>query len=161
MDLPSDPFGLLHTWVEVLLDGPWIALEGLILDASYLSGVRNQIGESRGFCGYAVATCSLSSPPVEWAGTDTFIQREAITEDLGLYDDPDALYAEHGANLVGFKRWLFAHIVRHRMNLAEKQEMLLHMIGDTDWRPVHAQKKPGSGRRPLRTRCAGAPARRT
>ena len=32
------------------------------------------------------------------------------------FDDPDAFYARHGANLRGPKRWLFVHAVRRWMN---------------------------------------------
>jgi hypothetical protein len=110
------PATILHSWVEVAPEGDWIALEGVILDDPYLQAVQETLGAARDFCGYAVATRDLGNPNVEWSGMDTFIQREAIAEDLGIYDDPDTLYAEHGTNLKGLKRWLYAHIVRHRMN---------------------------------------------
>jgi hypothetical protein len=39
-----------------------------------------------------------------------------VNRDLGSYDDPDAFYAQHHANLSGFREWLYRHVVRHRMN---------------------------------------------
>ena len=46
------PQSIVHSWVEVLHDGRWINLEGFILDAGYLDGVRCLFPEARGdFCG--------------------------------------------------------------------------------------------------------------
>lgn len=49
-------------------------------------------------------------------GEDTYIQKEGINHDFGVFDSPDAFYARHGSNLSGFKRWLYVHVVRHWMN---------------------------------------------
>jgi len=54
--------------------------------------------------------------PIEWQGADTFIQKEGITLDYGVFDCPDDFYDQYGANLGGLKRFLFRHIVRKRMN---------------------------------------------
>jgi hypothetical protein len=53
---------------------------------------------------------------VDWVGKDTFIQKDGINHDFGLFDSPDAFYAQHGVNLSGLKRWLFVHTIRHAMN---------------------------------------------
>ena len=37
-------------------------------------------------------------------------------DDFGVFDSPDEFYARHGSNLSGLKRWLYAHVIRHRMN---------------------------------------------
>jgi hypothetical protein len=55
-------------------------------------------------------------PPVEWKGTDTFIQNLGINHDFGIYNNPDSFYAQHGSNLSGFKSMLYSHVVRHWMN---------------------------------------------
>ena len=39
-----------------------------------------------------------------------------FTIDMGVFADPDAFYARHGANLSGIKRWLYRHFIRHWMN---------------------------------------------
>jgi transglutaminase-like putative cysteine protease len=54
-----------HSWVEVLLDGRWVALEGVILDRAYLDGVRAKVGDRGGCLGYAVGTDDLADPPVQ------------------------------------------------------------------------------------------------
>jgi transglutaminase-like putative cysteine protease len=110
------PRRIIHSWVEVWMNRRWIALEGFILDAPYLSSLQQRFPQTRRFCGYGVATTDLSAPGVEWRGKDTFIQKEGIVADFGVFDDPDAFYAKHGSNLNGARRWLFSTVVRHRMN---------------------------------------------
>lgn len=110
------PQRIIHSWVEVWLDDHWISLEGFILDAQYLASLQQRFPQARHFCGYGAATPDLSAPAVEWRGEDTYIQKEGIADDFGTFDSPDAFYRCHGSNLSGLKRWLFVHIIRHRMN---------------------------------------------
>ena len=111
------PRSIIHSWVEVWVADRWVRLEGFILDHAYLSALQQRFADHRGpFCGYGVATPDLQCPAVEWRGTDTFIQKDGINHDFGLFDSPDAFYAEHGANLSGLKRWLYQRVVRHCMN---------------------------------------------
>lgn len=110
------PQRIIHSWVEVSLDGSWIALEGFILDAPYLASLQRRFPQARRFCGYGAATPDLSAPGVEWRGQDTYIQKEGIADDFGIFDSPDAFYARHGSNLSGLKRWLYERVIRHRMN---------------------------------------------
>jgi hypothetical protein len=110
------PQRIIHSWVEVSLGDRWIALEGFILDAPYLASLQSRFPDARRFYGYGAATPDLSAPGVEWRGQDTYIQKEGIADDFGTFDSPDAFYARYGSNLSGPKRWLFEHVVRHRMN---------------------------------------------
>lgn len=110
------PQRIIHSWVEVWHQDRWIALEGFILDAPYLASLQRPFPQARAFCGFGAATPDLSAPGVEWRGQDTYIQREGIVDDFGVFDDPDAFYARHGSNLGGLKRWLFKHVMRHGMN---------------------------------------------
>ena len=110
------PQRIIHSWVEVSLEGRWIALEGFILDATYLASLQRRFPQARRFCGYGAATADLSAPGVEWRGQDTYIQKEGIADDFGVFDSPDAFYARHGSNLSGLKRWLYRRVIRHAMN---------------------------------------------
>lgn len=111
------PTSIIHSWAEVLVDGRWTALEGVILDRHYLAGLREHLPAARGaFLGYGVGTDDLDAPPIDWDGRDTAIQMTGVNADLGIFDDPDALYAAHGSNLTGVRSWLFRHWVRRRMN---------------------------------------------
>jgi hypothetical protein len=110
------PQRIIHSWVEVWFEGRWVCLEGFILDADYLRSLQRRFPGTRRFCGFGAATPDLSAPAVEWRGEDTFIQKEGIVDDFGAFDDPDAFYAKHGANLSGVKRWLYVRVVRRWMN---------------------------------------------
>ena len=110
------PASIIHTWTEVLVGGRWVGLEGVILDAAYLSGVRAHTGCSGPFLGYGVGTDNLADPPVEWRGTDTVVQATGIDQEFGVYDDPDSFYRAHGVNARGLKGWLYSQVMRKAMN---------------------------------------------
>lgn len=112
------PREIIHSWVEVAHQGKWISLEGVILDTAYLHALQHQFPNSGDpFCGYAVATSHLSSPQVGWCGEDTYIQKDAIIRDLGVFDSPDNFFTQYGVNLSGLKALLYRHIFRRRINL--------------------------------------------
>jgi transglutaminase-like putative cysteine protease len=111
------PAEILHSWVEVRHEGRWIALEGVILDAAYLDGVRGANPRTTGaFLGYGVGTTRLGDPGVAWTGDHTFVQATGLARDLGTFADPDAFYRAHGTNLGRALGWLFRRFVRHAMN---------------------------------------------
>ena len=111
------PKYIIHSWVEVFYEGCWINLEGFILDQPYLSAIQAKFSSEKGsFCGYGVATTCLSNPEVDWQGKDTYIQKEGIHDDYGVYDSPDDFYSEVGTNLSGFKKWLYERLIRHLIN---------------------------------------------
>ena len=110
------PQRIIHSWVEVAFEERWVNLEGFILDARYLASLQRRFPGRQRFCGYGAATPDLSAPRVEWQSQDTYIQKDGISDDFGVFDSPDAFYARHGSNLSGLKRWLYSHVIRHRMN---------------------------------------------
>jgi transglutaminase-like putative cysteine protease len=111
------PRNIIHSWVEVWFEEKWVNLEGFILDRPYLKSVQSKFSAVEGaFCGFAVAIPDFRNPPIEWKGTDTYIQKDGINHDFGVFDDPDTFYERHGANLSGIKRFLFRHVVRKWMN---------------------------------------------
>lgn len=111
------PDEISHTWAEARLGERWLALEGLILDQRYLQSVQRAFGQcAHTFVGYGVATPDLQHPPIEWTGGDTFIQREGIARDFGVFDAPDDFYAVHGTNLRGIKGWLYRRWFHQRLN---------------------------------------------
>lgn len=109
------PQEILHSWVEVQLDDRWITLEGFILDAEYLAALQTAFPDRTDLCAYGAGTDRLSSPDVDWRGTDIFIQKTAIDRDLGVFDAPDDFYAGH-RQLTGLRGVLYRHGVRHWMN---------------------------------------------
>ena len=111
------PKYIIHSWVEVYFDGRWINLEGFILDEQYLTSLQQMFNQTTDFYGFGVATKCLSSPGTDWRGTDTYIQKEGIHDDFGVYNSPDEFYFEKGTNLSGLKRWLYQKVIRHFINM--------------------------------------------
>lgn len=112
------PRYILHSWVEVFYNNHWINLEGFILDKEYLAAIQQKFSNTQNtFCGYGIATPCLSNPPVNWTGQDTYIQRDGIHHDFGLFNSPDEFYAKHGTNLSGLRRLLYVYFIRHLINM--------------------------------------------
>ena len=110
------PARILHTWVEVWHAERWVALEGVIVDAPMLAVLQAQFPSRPDLCAFGVATDCLQAPPVDWRGGDTFIQKAAITGDLGAFAAPDLVYEKPGQDLPPLKALLYRHLVRHWMN---------------------------------------------
>ncbi len=111
---PSD---LVHSWAEVCFNGVWYDMEGLILDKPYLYKLQQKFADcGGGFCGYGVSTADLKNPPVDWNANNTYIQKDGIKQDLGVYDSPDELFAQHAQRLGIIKKLFYRHIARHTMN---------------------------------------------
>lgn len=105
------PKYILHTWVEVFYQGNWIALEGVITDINYLRAVQNMFISHKGtFRNYAIATENLNDTCIDWNGKDTFIQKEAIEHDYGIFSSPDIFFATHTQNMSKVKNYIYSHI---------------------------------------------------
>ena len=113
------PKQILHTWVDVYYEGTWYSLEGLIVDAAYISRIQQKFTSHKGpFCGFGIAAPDLFQLETDWKQCSTYIQKEAITEALGIFDSPDALYQAYAQKLSCVKQLLYSHWIRHRMNKA-------------------------------------------
>ena len=114
----SAPKEIFHSYVEVCVCGVWYNLEGFILDKKYLSALQKifKPNNDGSFIGYGVATKNFINPPVEFNCCDTYIQKEGIVRDFGVYDDPDSLLREHGQTMNLLKKCVYRLIGRHLMN---------------------------------------------
>jgi len=111
------PQKIKHSWVEVYFKGQWIQLEGFIIDRKFLGRIQKKFNTIQGpFTGYGIATRDLQNPEIEWNGNSTYIQKEGICDDLGIFDHPDDFYEKLGTNLKGPKAWFFKLIARKVMN---------------------------------------------
>ena len=111
------PDRIIHSWVEAEYEDTWLNLEGFIIDRDYLKSIQAAFSDDgEQFSGYGIATNSLSSPPVNWRGGNTYIQSEGIADDFGVFDCPDDFYNRVGSNLSGLKKRVFSHAIRHLMN---------------------------------------------
>ena len=114
----SAPTEIFHSFVEAYVNGEWYELEGFILDGKYLSALQKTFSPNAdgSFTGYGVATENFADPPVEFNCCNTYIQKEGIVRDFGIYDDPDSLLRVHGQNMGAFKKCVYRLIGRHLMN---------------------------------------------
>lgn len=111
------PREILHSWVEVSYEGKWLNIEGFILDVPYLNKLQRKFKQCTGsFCGYGVATDNFQNPAIYWNENDTYVQKEGIERDFGLFDSPDAFFSKHQQGLGPLKKVIFSSIVRHLMN---------------------------------------------
>ncbi len=111
------PENIVHSWVEVYLDGTWYELEGYILDKVYLSRLQKTFSACTGaFCGYGVAVKDFSNPVVDFERNNTYIQSEGINRDFGIYACPDELFQAHRQQMPAVKAFLYRNFARHFMN---------------------------------------------
>ncbi len=111
------PETIVHTWAEVYYRGKWMALEGVIADKRYLEAVRKRHPDTRGrFFGYAIAVSDFGKLDVEWRGTDTYVQREAVVTDLGIFDSPDSFFADHPQKWGKLVDFAYVHLGRKLMS---------------------------------------------
>lgn len=111
------PERIVHTWVEVLYLGNWIALEGVITDESYMGAIKDKHKNVRGaFAKYAVAVSNLERFNLNWHGEDTFVQNYAVVVDYGVYDNPDSFFEQHRQTWSKLKNFAYVHYGRKVMN---------------------------------------------
>ena len=111
------PKRIIHSWIEVYFEGRWINLEGFIIDLPFLQQIQTKFADDHDdFSGFGIATKCLLKPQNDWNGCDTYIQKEGIADDFGVFTHPDDFYKQYGTNLKGLKKWLFRWVVRHLMN---------------------------------------------
>lgn len=113
----SAPREIVHSWVEVYLEGVWYELEAFILDRAYLSQLQRLNPACTGaFCGYGVAVKNFRNPMIDFNRNSTYIQSEAICQDFGIYDCPDDFFGQHRQQLSAIKGLLYRNFGRHLMN---------------------------------------------
>lgn len=123
------PKEIFHSYVEVYVANNWYNIEGFILDKKYLSNLQKRFkpADDGSFIGYGVATKNFKNPPIEFNCCDTYIQKEGIVRDFGVYDDPDSLLNMHGQNMNFIKRCVYRFIGRHLMNKNVKKIRYLNI----------------------------------
>jgi len=136
------PQNILHSWVEVLVEGTWINLEGFILDQPVIDALQQKFPERQSLCAYGAGTDCLQDPQVEWQGKDTYIQKTGINQDFGLFDAPDDFYAANMQELTGLRGLLYRNGIRHWMN-ARVAKMRRGQVPDIPGLAQTAQQRQG------------------
>lgn len=111
------PKEIIHSWVEIKYNDEWLNIEGFILDDSYLTALQSKFSNASGFFeGYGVSTDNFKSPEVNWCGNNTYIQKEGIAQDYGVFDQPDDFFSKYYQMLNPIKKFIYVYITRHQMN---------------------------------------------
>ncbi len=107
---------IVHTWAEVYYNGSWLSLEGVITDKAYISGLQKMFPCFKGkFFDYAVAVEDFGNLQIDWKGKNTAVQRQAVAEDLGVFDTPDEFYCKYSQTYRGLKKFMYENIGRKIM----------------------------------------------
>ena len=111
------PNTFFHAWVEALLDDKWIDLEGVIIDNEYLNQLKYLYKDTTGkFYAYCVAIPDFKNLQVDFTGKSTYVQIDAVTKDIGIFNDVDSFLERHKQRLNWFRGTIYGLIVRHLMN---------------------------------------------
>lgn len=111
------PKNIVHSWVEVFFEGNWLNIEGFIIDVFYINKLQEKFPECyEDFCGYGVATDVFIKPQIYWNKNDTYIQKEGINQDFGIFNSPDDFLKKYNQELSLLKKWLYQNIGRKLMN---------------------------------------------
>ncbi|MGP6087343.1 transglutaminase-like domain-containing protein [Antarctobacter jejuensis] len=141
---PLAPRNIIHSWVEVRYGDKWLDLEGFILDQGVLSALQAKFPDRASLCAYGAGTDCLQQPNVAWAGQSTYIQKTGINRDLGVFDSPDAFYANN-RQLTGLRGLAYRCVIRHWMNRRVAQIRAGHVPvipgGDTTLVPTKPKEK--------------------
>jgi hypothetical protein len=111
------PKNIIHSWIEIFYKDAWLNIEGFILDLKYLTALQKTFEDCKtDFCGFGVSTKNFLKPEVYWNENNTYIQKEGINQDLGIFDDPDSFFRIHRQELNKIKKILYKNFVRKLMN---------------------------------------------
>jgi hypothetical protein len=111
------PQSIIHSWVEVQYKERWYNIEGFILDSQYLNKLQEKFSDCKAsFCGYGAATDNFQNPQIEWNANDTYIQKEGINHDFGVFNSPDEFFGKYQQQLTPLKKWIYRNIGRKLMN---------------------------------------------
>lgn len=111
------PKEIIHSWVEVYYKEKWLNIEGFILDLEYIKKLQIKFKNCDGdFCGFGIGTKKFKNPDIYWNENDTYIQKEAIKKDFGIFDNPDSFFPIHQQKLNLIKKFIYQNLTRHLMN---------------------------------------------
>ncbi|WP_296561395.1 transglutaminase-like domain-containing protein [uncultured Acetobacterium sp.] len=111
------PQSIIHSWVEIQYKDHWYNIEGFILDSQYLNKLQEKFSDcTTSFCGYGVGTANFQNPQIEWDANDTYIQKEGINHDFGVFISPDEFFEKYQQPMTPLKKWIYQNIGRKLMN---------------------------------------------
>ncbi|WP_320128754.1 transglutaminase-like domain-containing protein [uncultured Sphaerochaeta sp.] len=111
------PGQIYHSWVEIQFNNSWIKLEGHIVDRPYLDKLRGMFPNYMGsFYAYGIAVLNFKNPPIHWMEEHTYIQKQAIERDLGIFDSPDSFFTKYPGATAREKSLVYRQFVQTSIN---------------------------------------------
>ncbi|UYP44749.1 hypothetical protein NEF87_001034 [Candidatus Lokiarchaeum ossiferum] len=86
------PQQLSHSWIEVQLDGKWIAIDSYINDFDYYVAGKKKLQDNGWKTGFSISCEKEESSADLNLETEKFVQMDAVTEDHGLWTSPELYY---------------------------------------------------------------------
>ncbi|MGL1893242.1 MAG: transglutaminase-like domain-containing protein [Spirochaetaceae bacterium] len=86
------PREISHSWLEVKVKDRWIKIDSFINDIFFYNAGKKKLSEKGWTTGYSVSCDSGESSAGFNLETEKFVQMDAVTEDLGLWDNPWDFY---------------------------------------------------------------------
>jgi len=82
------PQNISHSWVEIKYQNKWIDVDAFINDKEFYNVGKCLLKQEERKIGYSIA-CTNGESGIELDLEDAkFVQMDAVTEDVGIYDDP-------------------------------------------------------------------------
>ncbi|MBD5638310.1 hypothetical protein HYI18_06855 [Clostridium botulinum] len=54
-----------------------------------------------------MAVSDFKNPVIKWNINDTYIQKDGINQDFGIYDDPDSFFSKHSQQFKIVKKFAY------------------------------------------------------
>lgn len=86
------PQNISHGWIEVQLEGKWTAIDAYINDFDYYVAGKDKLREEGWKTGYSISCEKEESSADLDLENEKFVQMDAVTEDHGLWESPEAYY---------------------------------------------------------------------
>lgn len=112
------PETLISAWVEIFYEGQWLVADGVLLDSSYLNGLKERIpADTEEFIGYGAGIYLKGNHADTWNGKQhNYCQRAAVVRDLGVLEDLDWFFEEYHRDIGK----LSLILPRHANNVIQK-----------------------------------------
>ncbi|HKM06177.1 MAG TPA: transglutaminase-like domain-containing protein [Sphaerochaeta sp.] len=106
-----------HAWVDVNFNNKWITIDGHTIDKPYLMKLQEKFPDYMGsFYGYGMAVLHFKNTENRWDDERIYAYNQAIEEDLGLFDTPDAFFAKYPKVLSYTHSFRYSVLFRSQLN---------------------------------------------
>lgn len=111
------PEELSHSWLEVRVDGQWHRIDTYINDQPFYQAGKRLLQKEGRTTGYSVSCDRGAATDALQLEQEAFVQMDAVTEDHGTWESPEAYYATGPyKNRPGICKLLLYRLLRRSIN---------------------------------------------